>query len=168
MGDLFSQSMLYPLVIVQINIDWELDLMFWIFNRRPMFELRRLDQPTVTRPILSSLAVAVNRVNTFTWRRVIYSPLTNPITHWHLEELVNIVIQINVQYYCIKYFELWIITVDAEKVFVHEWSHLRYGVFDEFGQQGNDNFPLFYKPSPESVESIPNLCSNEPPIYTTK
>lgn len=68
----------------------------------------------------------------------------------------------------IKYFKLWIITVDAEKVFVHEWSHLRYGVFDEFGQQGNDNFPLFYKPSPESVESIPNLCSNEPPIYTTK
>ncbi|XP_057365308.1 calcium-activated chloride channel regulator 1-like isoform X2 [Daphnia carinata] len=54
-----------------------------------------------------------------------------------------------------------------EKVFVHEWSHLRYGVFDEFGHQNDKKYPLFYKP-PNSEEILPNLCTNKPPIFTTK
>ncbi|XP_057365309.1 calcium-activated chloride channel regulator 1-like [Daphnia carinata] len=54
-----------------------------------------------------------------------------------------------------------------EKVFVHEWSHLRYGVFDEFGHQNDKKLPLFYKP-PNSEEILPNLCTNKQPIFTTK
>lgn len=53
-----------------------------------------------------------------------------------------------------------------EKVFVHEWSHLRYGVFDEYGHQNDKKYPLFYKP-PNSEEIQPNLCTNKPPIFTT-
>lgn len=54
-----------------------------------------------------------------------------------------------------------------EKVFVHEWSHLRYGVFDEYGYQGDKKYPLFYK-EPNDQEIQVNLCSDTPPIFTTK
>ncbi|KAK8782515.1 hypothetical protein V5799_016143 [Amblyomma americanum] len=29
-------------------------------------------------------------------------------------------------------------------VFVHEWAHYRYGVFDEYGSQDDDKYPLTY------------------------
>lgn len=44
-------------------------------------------------------------------------------------------------------------------MFVHEWSHLRYGVFDEYGEPGDAEFPLFY-------EQAPNLCTNAPPQFS--
>ena len=31
-----------------------------------------------------------------------------------------------------------------ENVFVHEWSKLRYGVYEEFGYPGDEQYPLFY------------------------
>nr|XP_054923963.1 calcium-activated chloride channel regulator 1-like [Dermacentor andersoni] len=32
----------------------------------------------------------------------------------------------------------------AAYTFVHEWAHLRYGVFDEYGTRGDDSFPETY------------------------
>ncbi len=32
----------------------------------------------------------------------------------------------------------------ADKIFVHEWAKLRYGVFEEYGYPGDEQFPLFY------------------------
>ncbi|KAI9559825.1 hypothetical protein GHT06_013832 [Daphnia sinensis] len=49
------------------------------------------------------------------------------------------------------------------KVFVHEWAHYRYGVFEEYGTRGNAQFPLFYRPS-GSKEPIPNMCANKSPV----
>lgn len=39
------------------------------------------------------------------------------------------------------------------KVFVHEWFHLRYGVFDEYGIPDNDQFPMFYMSKGSFVSS---------------
>lgn len=33
---------------------------------------------------------------------------------------------------------------ELAKVFVHEWLHLRYGVFDEYGSSDNPNYSMFY------------------------
>lgn len=58
----------------------------------------------------------------------------------------------------------------AGKVFVHEWTHLRYGVFDEYGIRGDPSYPLFYRPqsTSDSASIEPNLCSDKPPEFTTK
>ena len=32
----------------------------------------------------------------------------------------------------------------VEKVFVHEWAKFRYGVFEEYGFPGDEQYPLFY------------------------
>ena len=68
-------------------------------------------------------------------------------------------------------FRIWIklsfIISFTEKVFVHEWSHLRYGVFDEYGYQGDTKYPLFYKKPGANAIQV-NLCTNNPPIFTTK
>lgn len=58
-----------------------------------------------------------------------------------------------------------VISCNLGKVFVHEWAHYRYGVFDEYGRAGHPNYPLFYRP-PFSKEILPNLCSNEEPVYS--
>lgn len=44
------------------------------------------------------------------------------------------------------------------KVFVHEWAHLRYGVFDEYGTPGHPKYPLFYRKSPNSKTILHNIC----------
>ena len=59
-----------------------------------------------------------------------------------------------------------------EKVFVHEWSKYRYGVFEEFGYPGDKQYPLFYYEPKESngnligakenvLNIIPNFCTDE-------
>lgn len=52
------------------------------------------------------------------------------------------------------------------KVFVHEWAHYRYGVFDEYGTAGG-KYPLFYRKSGSS-SIVPNICSNNPAIFTVR
>ncbi|KAL1471823.1 hypothetical protein MTO96_039701 [Rhipicephalus appendiculatus] len=44
-------------------------------------------------------------------------------------------------------------------VFVHEWAHLRYGVFDEYGMPGSDKNPELYCDSDGNVK--PNVCSEK-------
>jgi len=51
-----------------------------------------------------------------------------------------------------------------DKLFVHEWAHLRYGVFDEFGKANDKKFPLFYRPQ-GSNSIMPNLCTDERPSF---
>lgn len=53
------------------------------------------------------------------------------------------------------------------KVFVHEWSKLRYGVFEEYGYPGDDQFPMFYYEETfvdGGVETnlAPNFCTDYP------
>lgn len=43
-------------------------------------------------------------------------------------------------------------------VFVHEWAHFRYGVFDEYGIPGDQRYPLFH--CNKSGEPILNACSS--------
>jgi hypothetical protein len=47
------------------------------------------------------------------------------------------------------------------KVFVHEWAHYRYGVFDEYGTAKSSKYPLFYRKSGSNFIE-PNICSNLP------
>ena len=54
-----------------------------------------------------------------------------------------------------------------EKVFVHEWSKLRYGVFEEFGYPGDEQYPLFYYERSYTDDGIvndlkPNFCTDYP------
>ena len=49
-----------------------------------------------------------------------------------------------------------------EKVFVHEWSKLRYGVFEEFGYPGDEQYPLFYYENSFGDKLKPNFCTDEP------
>ncbi|KAG8201107.1 hypothetical protein JTE90_028775 [Oedothorax gibbosus] len=42
-----------------------------------------------------------------------------------------------------------------ERQLVHEWAHLRYGVFDEYGMPGNKRFPMFYR---ENGKIRPTSC----------
>ena len=48
------------------------------------------------------------------------------------------------------------------KVLTHEWAHLRYGVFEEYGYPGDPAYPLFYYTTEENGEPllVPNFCSN--------
>ncbi|XP_043233012.1 calcium-activated chloride channel regulator 1-like [Amphibalanus amphitrite] len=50
----------------------------------------------------------------------------------------------------------------AGKVVTHEWAHLRYGVFEEYGYPGDPAYPLFYYSIQENGEPllVPNFCSN--------
>lgn len=53
------------------------------------------------------------------------------------------------------------------KVFVHEWAKLRYGVFEEYGYPGDDQYPLFYyEENFEDGGSVndltPNFCTDAP------
>ena len=55
----------------------------------------------------------------------------------------------------------------AEKVLVHEWAKLRWGVFSEYGYPGDQKFPMFYLKTiwtaaggqQEVVK--PNFCTNQ-------
>ena len=47
-----------------------------------------------------------------------------------------------------------------EKVFVHEWSKLRYGVFEEYGYPGDQQYPLFYMDNQNVDELQPNFCTD--------
>ncbi|KAI9559824.1 hypothetical protein GHT06_013831 [Daphnia sinensis] len=49
------------------------------------------------------------------------------------------------------------------KVFVHEWAHYRYGVFNEYGTPDEDKYPLFYQ---GHNKLMPNLCTDIPPVFT--
>ncbi|XP_076304351.1 calcium-activated chloride channel regulator 1-like isoform X2 [Tachypleus tridentatus] len=44
---------------------------------------------------------------------------------------------------------------NAERHLVHEWAHLRYGVFDEYGLPGDPNYPAFYQ---ENDKIVPTSC----------
>lgn len=54
------------------------------------------------------------------------------------------------------------------KVLVHEWAHLRYGVFDEYGSAGDPDFPLFYRPPGSKTTILPNVCSDADPVFETR
>jgi len=56
--------------------------------------------------------------------------------------------------------------IKIENIFVHEWAQLRYGVFDEHGYPGDENYPVFQ--TVISTEPIPNICTNEFPIFDMK
>ncbi|KAG1648889.1 Calcium-activated chloride channel regulator 1 [Nymphon striatum] len=45
---------------------------------------------------------------------------------------------------------------------IHQWAHLRFGVFDEFGYVGDELYPPFYLN--ETAESVPTGCSNIPVV----
>ena len=45
------------------------------------------------------------------------------------------------------------------KVFVHEWAHYRYGIFDEYGTPGGE-YAIFRKSVTSAIE--PNICANKP------
>ena len=66
------------------------------------------------------------------------------------------------------YFLFCFIFLKQRKFFVHEWAHLRYGVFDEYGQAKDRNYPLFYRPEGTSSSIVPNLCTSKPPIFTVR
>uniref|UniRef100_T1JJG9 Calcium-activated chloride channel N-terminal domain-containing protein n=1 Tax=Strigamia maritima TaxID=126957 RepID=T1JJG9_STRMM len=47
------------------------------------------------------------------------------------------------------------------RTIVHEWAHLRYGIFDEYAEITRlETFPAFYR-DPQSEEILPNACANE-------
>ena len=53
----------------------------------------------------------------------------------------------------------------ADKVMVHQWAKLRWGVFEEFGYPGDDKFPMFYlktiwTATGQTEVVKPNFCSN--------
>jgi hypothetical protein len=54
--------------------------------------------------------------------------------------------------------------VKKGKVFVHEWAHYRYGIFDEYGMAGG-KYPLFYRQSGSSLIE-PNICANYPTMFS--
>ena len=52
-------------------------------------------------------------------------------------------------------------------IFVHEWSKLRYGVFEEYGYPGDKQYPLFYYEERFvdggiEYELMPNFCTDIP------
>jgi len=52
----------------------------------------------------------------------------------------------------------------AGKALTHEWAHLRYGVFEEYGYPGDPVYPLFfYKQNEQNEPELkPNTCTNVP------
>ena len=130
--------------------------------RRPTCEWHHPDQHTATRPILSNRADVGNRASTSIWRRTTSARRPNP-TAWQLTGHPVMFFEVICGFKIPKFFKI----IHAEKVFVHEWSHLRYGVFDEYGYQGDKKYPMFYKePNVQAIQI--NLCTNNPPIFTTK
>ena len=54
----------------------------------------------------------------------------------------------------------------AEKVLVHEWAKLRWGVFEEYGYPGDQKFPMFYLKTIWTADGSreivkPNFCTNK-------
>ena len=54
----------------------------------------------------------------------------------------------------------------TDKVVVHEWAKLRWGVFEEYGYPGDAKFPMFYYrptwgPSGQQDMLSPNFCTSE-------
>lgn len=52
-----------------------------------------------------------------------------------------------------------------DNIFVHEWAKLRYGVFEEYGYPGDDQFPLFYYEESYTEAGVvqnlmPNFCTD--------
>ena len=55
----------------------------------------------------------------------------------------------------------------SEKLFVHEFAKLRYGVFEEHGYPGDSQFPMFYYENSyvdgQLVSTLtPNFCTDVP------
>jgi len=53
----------------------------------------------------------------------------------------------------------------TEKILVHEWAKLRWGVFEEYGYPGDEKFPMFYYKStwgPNGQQDVmkPNFCTS--------
>ena len=51
-------------------------------------------------------------------------------------------------------------------LFAHEWAKLRYGVFEEYGFPGDENYPCFYLDSEFTQEGYvtvekPNYCTDQ-------
>ena len=54
----------------------------------------------------------------------------------------------------------------AEKVMVHQWAKVRWGVYEEYGYPGDEKFPMFYlktlwTSSGQTEVVKPNFCSNK-------
>ncbi|KAH8031909.1 hypothetical protein HPB51_022107 [Rhipicephalus microplus] len=56
----------------------------------------------------------------------------------------------------VPYNETIVENIKASYVFVHEWAHFRYGVFDEYGRRDDDKYPLTYC---DGKEVKLNACS---------
>ena len=53
----------------------------------------------------------------------------------------------------------------TDKVVVHEWAKLRWGVFEEYGYPGDERFPMFYfqttwGPNGQEDNTKPNFCTS--------
>ena len=58
-------------------------------------------------------------------------------------------------------------SIFSEKLFVHEFAKLRYGVFEEHGYPGDSQFPMFYYENSyvdgQLVSTLtPNFCTDVP------
>ncbi|UYV76164.1 hypothetical protein LAZ67_13002924 [Cordylochernes scorpioides] len=57
--------------------------------------------------------------------------------------------------------------VIAGRQVVHEWAHLRYGVFDEYGIPGDSQYPAFYMEGEKlkrvDLQMRPTTCNNKIP-----
>eukprot|EP00090_Calanus_glacialis_P010249 TRINITY_DN18632_c0_g1_i4.p1 TRINITY_DN18632_c0_g1~~TRINITY_DN18632_c0_g1_i4.p1 ORF type:complete len:980 (-),score=267.96 TRINITY_DN18632_c0_g1_i4:71-3010(-) len=61
----------------------------------------------------------------------------------------------------------------TDKILVHEWAKLRWGVFEEYGYPGDEKFPMFYYKStwgPNGQEDVlkPNFCTSIEVTGTSK
>ena len=131
----------------------------------PTCEWHHPDRLTATCPTLFNQADVANLENTSIWHRTTSVPWQIRTIRQLLGHLVT-----SLKSSFLKFrirIKLSFIMSFTEKVFVHEWSHLRYGVFDEYGYQGDTKYPLFYKKPGANAIQV-NLCTNNPPIFTTK
>ena len=59
------------------------------------------------------------------------------------------------------------ILFNSDKLFVHEWAKLRYGVFEEYGYPGDSQYPMFeyeqsYVDGQLQSNLVPNFCTDYP------
>ena len=50
----------------------------------------------------------------------------------------------------------------TDKVVVHEWANLRWGVFEEYGYPGDAKFPMFYMKTTWGADSQTWIFSSQP------
>lgn len=57
-------------------------------------------------------------------------------------------------FYFLRLFSLTL----SERQLVHEWAHLQYGVFDEYGIPGSKRYPMFYHENGRVSISKAHIC----------